>query len=464
MNPYELWQSREVKEHALEERRALWADPRLGKTYAALASYARTRDKRGVRRLIVVAPLGVCPMWQRVAAEYEIRTVDLYSQIGRAKKEARIAEAFEDPDVALVCNYETAVNYEPGLLGARPEYLILDEAHYMMGVSSNRGRACRRLALGTRFVRELTGTPAPNHYGDLWGQLTALDPKVFGKYFTHFAREYLIMDSYGGYDRVIGFRNEEALRAKINRFVSIVRREDVFGPDTYQTIVRDLELPAEAQTLYKRLAKEWVLNDPTFGDIEAPQILKRLIRLQQLSSGYLVNEEHERIDVHRAKIDAVLADLDDIRTAKEKAVIFHRFIWEGQRYVEELTKAGHTVVGISGKTPVHERAEIMERFRKCQKSMVVVIQPKAAGIGTSFATATHALFVSESFSWAEDKQAMDRIYEPGAVRVVTRYRAKGTIDNFIGRVLGTKGSIAAAVRNADREELIYGLIRRSAVA
>jgi SNF2 family DNA or RNA helicase len=96
--------------------------------------------------------------------------------------------------------------------------------------------------------------------------------------------------------------------------------------------------------------------------------------------------------------------------------------------------------------------------------MVAVVQVRSGGTGISFASASHALFVSRGFSFADDEQARDRVYARGAARCVTYYQARNTVDDFIAAVLSSKQDVHDAVTKADKETMAYGYINRKARA
>jgi SNF2 family DNA or RNA helicase len=401
-------------------------------------------------RTIVFAPLMVCPQWVDELTIYGFRVVGLYS----GSKALRVSRLDNGPDV-VVMNYDVVDSMVDDLIAWKPQNIIIDESHLIKGVSALRARAVRRLAWRADNVRELTGTPSPNHYGDLWGQLVALD-KVEWQSYTKFADRYLIRHPMFP-SKVIGHRNVEELQERMLQYVTIVRREDEFGPDHWQFITRKIPLDEKSQRLYGRLAREWILADE---GVSADHILKRLIRLQQLSSGFLPSDTGETLDVHRGKVGAVLADLEEIVESNEKAVLFHRFTWEGETYFNEIKKkyGNASVYRIYGGTPIDERHAIVEGFRRCGGAAIAVVQTQAGGIGISFASATHALFTSRDFSYTNDQQARDRIYAPGARRVVTYYESDRTVDQFIAKVLDAKKNIHDSVTNADQKEMLYGPI------
>jgi SNF2 family DNA or RNA helicase len=87
-----------------------------------------------------------------------------------------------------------------------------------------------------------------------------------------------------------------------------------------------------------------------------------------------------------------------------------------------------------------------------------VAQTQAAGTGISFATATHAMFVSQSFSFTDEEQARDRVYAPNKNRCITYYRCTGTVDEFIASVIKAKGNIHEAVTHADIRQMAWGTL------
>jgi len=440
------WQAKEKFEHAHEPKRAIFADPRLGKTLAAIVCAEEWPWDPQAGPILVVCPLVVAPQWERELAQQGYRACNLYS--GTRNERLKRLAAFKGK--YAITNYD--------VLGYLPNHwfaLIGDESHYIKGVSSDRGKRFRQFARSAKYVRLLTGTPAPNHYGDLWGQLAALDSREWGSY-ESFARRYLIRDRMFP-TKVTGHINVSELQERVNRVATFVRREDVFGPDTYQTVTRTIELPKSARGLYDQLAKEWIAEIEG-GKVTADHILTRLIRLQQISSGFVPNEHGDMIAVHQAKYVAVQADLGEIVESGEKAVIFHRFRPEGDAYFEMAQRFPALAIQINGDVPVEDRDELRRSFQEYDGPAIAVVQTQAGAIGVEFSEANHALFASRSFSYTEDYQALSRIYKPGAVRVVTYYETERTIDTYISKVLGLKKNVHDSVTHADHRAMAWGSI------
>jgi hypothetical protein len=451
------WQAAEIETNAQTPKRAIFASPRLGKTLVVLDSLDAMVDS--LHRVLVTAPLGVCPMWTRLLADRGWRVIDAYRGPSRGLG-ARLEKS--KGWTAVVINHERLGPGIDELLRWAPDAVIGDESHKFKAPASRRGRAFRRLCWKAKWVRVLTGTPAPNHYGDLWGQLVCLDKEEWGLSFERFAQRYLIRDSMFR-SRVLGHRNVEELQARLLKYATIVRREDAFGPDSWQYVTREVDLPQSARRMYDELARQWFTEVSEGKEVSASHVLKRLIRLQQLAAGYLPTDEGGVVETHRAKIEAVLADLGEIMGSGEKAVLFYNFIWEGLTYEREIGRS-YPVRRIGGDTSTDRRQAIIDEFAKVEGPMVAVVQVRSGGTGISFASASHALFVSRGFSFADDEQARDRVYARGAARCVTYYQARNTVDDFIAAVLSSKQDVHDAVTKADKETMAYGYINRKARA
>lgn len=452
------WQEHELLDK--KPKKMIRADPRLGKTLVG-ATWAL--ETTGSEVCIIVAPLSVCPSWADTIDSLGSRMPEkahevfrMYSAQGKSIN-AALRRFKAHQRVFIVTNYDKISTYLPDFLKLKPACLILDESHLIKSPSSQRGKSLRALGRVTPNVRLLTGTPAPNGPQDLWGQMTVIDPVKWEKSFTRFSQKHLIVDSMQ-YNKVLGARDPDNLQNMFESDASIYRREDVFGPDTWQEIHRNLDLPKTAQDLYRQAVRSWVMESKDSRiDLDVNHTLSRMMRLQQLTAGFLPNEDGIDTEVHRAKVDAVLEDLEDIVEAGEKVVIFHRYRWEGDKYEQELReKFGPIVYRLYGDTLAERRAQDISQFNDVPGAALYIVQTSAGGIGISLAGATHAFFVSQYFSFDVERQARDRIYSPGKNRCITYYRFLNTIDMYIASLLSYKRNFHEALSNSTAEGIAFG--------
>jgi hypothetical protein len=287
--------------------------------------------------------------------------------------------------------------------------------------------------------------------------MTIVDPERWDKSYVKFAQRHLIRHPLYS-STIIGYQNLPRLEEIFKMGAHSVRREDAFGPDDYQYIRRSISLPGPAKTLYRKLAKEWVLEDP---GLSVEHIFKRIVRLQQLASGYLPADNGTIVEVHTAKIDTVMADLDEIFDAGEKVVLFHKFRWEGNRYEQEIRKLfPHVGVGrIQGGDVPGDRTAAINLIEEGVGPNVILAQTRAGGIGISLRHAKYVGFISSGYSYTERKQAIDRVYMQGEGRCVTDYIVDGTVETAIEQAVLGKQNLNDALRNLDlvgRRSLVYG--------
>ena len=409
----------------------------------------------------------MCRPWANLARDLGYDVIELFSVPTREAIEA-LRSATGRPTIAIV-NFARlrfnaamkgtqALSLADVLLFWRPEAFIIDESHNIVSPSAKWARGVRKIAWETPWVRCLSGTPTPNHYGNLWGQLSALDPTEWGYTYAPFRDRWLVCDAMFT-DKVIGYRDLPVLRDRALSYCSVVRREDVFGVDEWITGTREIDLPEKAERLYERLAREWLIEDPDERLlVDGSHILTRLVRLQQIASGYVVGDDGIERPVHTAKIDAVLDDLAEIIESGEKSIIFHKFTWEGRTLLEAIRKKYPRVpvLAFSGTTSSAEREHVTDTIEGYAGSAVAVVQTQAGGVGISFARSAYAQIMTQGFSFVAERQARDRIYKPNTPRHLMYYRVNGTVDEAIADALQAKTNLHEAVMNIDRRELAFG--------
>lgn len=448
------WQEREIRDHWFDPKRAFFASPRLGKTIAAVGSI----EKTNFERILVTGPLVCMPQWSSMFTAAGYNAVhDLY-KCTVAQGTALLRALPKTGRHVIVVNDDKLAKLVEPILKWGPQAVIGDESHRWRGVSTVRARAARRICWHAQWVRILTGTPAPSHYGNLWGQMVALDKDAWGSSYEKFANEFLVRDAMFP-SRVLMHKNVEELQMRLLRYATIVRREDVFGPDQYEYVTNPVELPDAARKLYNRLAKEWLLDAPF--NLTTDNILVRIMRLRQIASGHLPLEGGAIQTIHNERIKQVVGDLEDIVASSEKSVIFHRFTWEGKQ-LEELIKlqfgAKFPIFTINGSNSARG-TQTAAAFNTTPGSAVCIVQTQSGGVSISLCESQNAQFVSQDFNFDEEYQALSRVYKPGCRRTITYYPVAGTVDDYIAEMLDGKQNVHEAVRNADRRAMAFGNVR-----
>lgn len=193
-------------------------DMGTGKTRVAIEVIRRRED---VRRVLVVCPKAVVPVWGCECAKYlDYGTYHVHERSPSATV-ARTAEAVRgvldrDPgDVLelLVVNYDSVwrrplgdVLYAAAKAG-EIQMVVLDESHRAKSAGSKVSKYLAMLGRAVPYRLCLSGTPMANSPLDVYGQYRFLDRSIFGTNHERFLQQYAIM---GGPDRnfVVGYKNQ----------------------------------------------------------------------------------------------------------------------------------------------------------------------------------------------------------------------------------------------------------------
>jgi len=338
-----------------------------------------------------------------------------------------------------VINYESVWREPLGdyFKAVTPEVVILDEAHR---IKAPGGKASWYLAkLGKLVPRRLalTGTPLPHSPMDAYALYRFLNPYIFGFSFTRFRARYAIMGGYGGYE-IKQWQNLEELHEKMYGIACRVRTEDVLDlPDTMDEILT-FELSPAAAKVYEDLENHLVAEIET-GEITAANAMVKLLRLQQLTGGWLradESEKPERLDNGKALL---LKDLlEDM--GQEQVVVFCRFHQDLEAIHEVCRELNISSVELSGR---RNELEIWEDW----KAQVLATQLQSGGLGIDLTAARYCIFYSHGFSLGNYQQARARVHRPGQKRKVTYYHlcAKGTVDEKVIRALETRADLVKFV-------------------
>jgi SNF2 family DNA or RNA helicase len=487
MNLY-VWQKKEVEEHALTPKRALFCSPRTGKTLATIESLARAiaETPGGIRRVLVISPLTYVSDW----ADY----LERFGPVERLyKKSAKGAHAFiadynrsktrkTGGVESIVISFERLANITrerrnsagtvtstsktgcvDQLLNWRPDAVIIDEAHRISGVSAKQSRACRRLAWAARWVRTLTGTPIPNRVGSLWGHMVCVDPETWdAASYGRFKNNYLQEDRFIP-GKILGWKSEaikNTFEANIKANACVVHREDVFGPDSWTVCERRVEMPEKAWAVYRSLAKKWVAELTCGVQVEANHMLTRMMRLQQVACGFVTDAEGGTQELHTAKADAICDDLSEIVQQGEKVVIFYKYVHEGAMIRAAIEKKFRHLPfsHIDGTTGADTRKAIASAFNKRIGASCILAQIKTLSEGVSLAEARHVFYASQTFSFVLEEQSRDRVYKRGedgnaAARTVTYYRVRGSIEDYVAKIVQGKLPMHQAVMGLTAKDM-----------
>ncbi|MFH1553329.1 MAG: SNF2-related protein [Pseudomonadota bacterium] len=391
---------------------------------------------RGHRRILVLCPLTVIPVWSRQREIHgpgwlRVLPLDRGSTGKRAK--ALTAAAAGGRPLMVVLNYESCWRAEMArAISDIPwDCLILDESHRIKAPGGRASRFCSGIRAPHRIA--LTGTPLPHSPLDVYGQYRALDPGIFGTSFAAFRARYAVMGGYEG-KQVVGYQREDDLRRRIDSVRWCIRPEVLDLPPIHVVDV-EITLAPTTQRHYDEMSADFA-TDVRGGTVTAANALAKLPRLQQITSGYLPTEDGAQ-RIGSEKSDA-LADI--LTDSAPPTVVFARFTADLAEIAATTDRLGLRYGEISG-----SRKEIAEF--DAGRVDVLGVQIQAGGLGIDLTRSAHAVYYSLGYSLGDYRQSLARIHRPGQTRhtIVHRLIASSTVDRTIARALDAKANVVDAI-------------------
>lgn len=416
---------------------------------------------RGARLVLVICPAKVLEgeVWSEQFRQYclvphyvmELRDG---SVADRAKQLARQEELSRcRGEMLVVClNFQAMWRYpmDNMLLAMKWDSVVLDESHRIKSPGGKASMFASRLGDRVPHRMCLTGTPMAHSPLDVYGQYRFLDKGIYGTSFTAFRARYAKMGGFGG-KQVTGYQNTDDLHAKFYSIAYRVLTEDVLDLPPKQDIVKYCQLSPYAKKVYQELEKDFVAEVGD-GTVTASNAMTRLLRLQQLTSGYLrqdrdieTGEEGAVVRVDHSKQELLHELLEDINP-DEPVVVYCRFHHDLDAVHEVASVLGRSSSECSGR-----RNELKDWQRG--KTIILAVQIQSGSEGNDFVRAHYMFFYSIGYSLNDFKQAYMRI-RSGAQKDTCSYFyliAKGTKDEAVYTALEARQDVVESVLKGVKE-------------
>ncbi len=148
-----------------------------------------------------------------------------------------------------------------------------------------------------------------------------------------------------------------------------------------------------------------------------------------------------------AKIDKALDILDGARASQSVVFTWHRAT--AAETVRRCHDAGITVAPITGNESLAVRAASIEAFQRGELQ-VLVATIATLGVAANLQCAGQVVFIEESYSAEDNRQARDRVVRQGQTGTVCVHyiRAAGTADEQV---------LASAVSKSELRRLVLGV-------
>jgi SNF2 family DNA or RNA helicase len=274
-------------------------------------------------------------------------------------------------------------------------------------------------------VIELTGTPRPNSWEDMWGQMYLLDQgAALGRTKTDFLKRFFDHNKYTHENTIKDGAADEIMR-RVDHLVTSLPADKLVPEPIYIPV--NVTLPPKVMEEYRRF--EQTLVSEAY-DVEAVSKGVLANKLLQLSNGGVYKEDGSVVEVHREKLKA----LDDLleEAEGENVLLFYGFKFDldllKQRYPDAVV--------------LNESATAVEDWN-AGKIKLLLAHPASCAHGLNMQYGGH-ICVWYGFTWSLELwlQANARLPRPGQKHQVAIYMlvAKGTYDEKAVEVLNDKNT------------------------
>ena len=429
-------------------------DMGTGKTRVAIdTAYAR----KDVYRVLVVCPKAIRDnhVWrtnlQKFAPDHNWQCWDESKGTVAAKVDS-MKTFFKTPASKqfVIINYDSVWRAPMGdfILRSNFHMVILDESHRAKAAGSKVSKFMAILGRRVKYKMCLSGTPMANSPLDVYGQYRFLDSTIFGTNHYLFLQKYAVL---GGPDMqfVVGFKNQKELNSKFDSIAYHCKMSEIADriklPDALPPTQVTVSLPAKDRKTMKDLTKEFVAECGS-GHVVVSNVLVKLVRLQQITSGFCLTRESvfddgEIQELNSAKTEALEELLKDIGQF-ENVVVFCQFRHDLREIEKAAEKDGRQYWELSGS------CNTLENWQQSEGA-VLGVQIQAGAEGVDMTSANHAIYFSLPHSLAQYNQSKARLYRPGQTRPVSfcHIVAEGTIDESLYKSLLKKEDIIEAIKS-----------------
>jgi SNF2 family DNA or RNA helicase len=432
---------------------AIFAGMGAGKSRVAI----ETVVANDCRKVLILGPKSVVRnVWDEQWSLYAPGWTCLSLGDGPVARRMETVKANRDRDrIAIVLNYDTV--YRSGVertLGSIPwDAIILDESHRIAKPSGKISRAVARLARRVPIRLALTGTPISNSQGPLavYGQYRAVNPAIYQRTYTQFRDTYTQPCGYkdepdgflpprgGGVPQPWKFANLDDLETRMASIAYRIETAQALDLPGETDLERVCDLEPSARTMYRELEHD-LITDIEAGVVSVTNALTRLLRLQQLSGGWLKTDEgiDERVSTAKSKL---LADVMEDLPRDEPLVVFCRFRKDLDTVAAVCAAARRPCYELSG------RRDDLRRWKSVVRSgPVIAVQIQAGGLGISLVEAHTAVWYSLGYSLTDYEQARARLHRPGQSCPVSYIHllTRGTVDAEVYQALASRADLVAA--------------------
>lgn len=423
-------------------------DVGIGKTCQAMGAFKYMQDFDKVKDITIVCKKSIKQQWADEINDFLDVDADIYVVPDNKNKRMKMYEDIKNNPrkTILIINYHLLLK-DVDLI--KTDMTIYDEVHVAKKYNGEINKACRKLTKKANYCLFMTGTPIMTNPEDMYGIVSIKDQKYFGS-FKEFQKEFFTYYNNGRYTNLVGFKNLDILREKIQKIIlrrtsgevaidlpEIVTVKKVCNMDAKQKGCMEIatektqrteEKIAVLKKRYAELKKNGEDVDGIYAEIAKLEAsLKGFIAIEQAiantpvmfhySKSMGVKQIYKDVTPSPSYLsDKMVKFLDlaeSIRDAGGKVVCFTKYETVAQYCTDLLNRNGINTVIYSGGMSGEDRDNAVHEFKN-NDEVTAIIGTDAMAEGLNLQCANNLINIDLPFNVAIYNQRLGRIRRAGS--------------------------------------------------
>jgi superfamily II DNA or RNA helicase len=433
-------------------------DMGLGKTVQALAAAELLRRRRGIARVLVIAPASVKYQWKTEIEKFTGLTVQVIDGLLPRRKNLYAAPLFFN-----LTSYEVVLKDLEYMHRMQPDLIILDEAQRIRNWETATARTIKQLK--SRYAFVLTGTPLENKLEELFSVVQFADGRRLGPAFR-FLQEHRIEDEKG---HVLGYRGLDKIHEQLEPILLRRTRKEVLTqlPPRTDQIFRVALTKEQAEPYWEqsdilaKLMHKWE-RQGWLSEIDLRRITCCIQNMRMLCNSTFLFDKATHHSPKLAEFREIIREL--VVEENRKVVVFSEYERMTHLAGEELTKLGIGFVSLHGAIPARKRGALIGQFRE-DPECKVFLSTDAGGVGLNLQSASAVINFEPPWNPARLEQRIGRVHRMGQqhpVQVV-HFLTSDSIEERVWETMRLKKSLFAGVFDSTASEISFGALGKKSV-
>ena len=283
-----------------------------------------------------------------------------------------------------------------------------------------RWKVLRDVALHSKWLWMMTGTPAAQSPLDAYGLAKLVNPDALPRYWGAYRDQVMY--------KVTQFKwaPKKSARDVVHRVLQpAIRFEKAQCLDLPPVLHVERDAPlTPMQTAYYAKLKNQMRFEAADESVTAVNAATSINKLLQISGGAVYTDTGEVVEFDISNRMNVV--LEAIEEAAHKVLVFVPFTHTIELLRDTLTKHKISCDVLNGAVPMNRRSQIIEDFQKKPDPHVLLIQPQAAAHGLTLTAADTVIWYAPVTSVETYLQANARIDRPGQKNNMTVVHIQGS--------------------------------------